>query len=437
MPFLNSLGASIHASWHLGYFRRDQYALGITANCDIIRAASAPKPFWVTELQGGTNIFSSYDPLCPSSADIAQWLWACIGSGAERVIFWTLNSRATNEEAGEWAMVNYQNEPSERLIEAGKIANILLKNNDLFKQAKPVNSDIYLLYSPESMIIFQEKVFSRNDTDEYAGRKQGAHIKSILAYYEALQEIGISCQVIQMDQFDWQAESKNPRTVILANMISVPSRFIDSIYTYVENGNKLIMTGMTGFFDEYMHNVNLSKNPFSDLLGAELKEYKFRKQDFDLILSNPQLRLPAHMLQGDIHNISANVISKSKDSITGIRNHYKNGEVIWIPSLIGLGAWQKDNVALTQLLKIEIEQAARTLPFCFKNHQPSILLRTLEVNGGYITILINSGDKTVDVEFKNEILLKPDFIFGKQREFANNTIKLLSQETVVINWDKK
>jgi len=35
-------------------------------------------------------------------------------------------------------------------------------------------------------------------------------------------------------------------------------------------------------------------------------------------------------------NLTAEAIGKSGDEITAIRNHYGNGEVVWIPSMIGL-----------------------------------------------------------------------------------------------------
>ncbi len=161
MPFLSTLGASIHAAWHLGYFERQQYTMAIAANCDIIRSAAEPKPFWVTELQRGTNIFSGFDPLCPSEDDIAQWLWTCIGSGAERIVFWTLNARASVAEAGEWGMVTFQDEPTDRLTMSGNVAKVLLEENIFFEKAKTVKSE------SEILIFTRRKILNLCDEIRY------------------------------------------------------------------------------------------------------------------------------------------------------------------------------------------------------------------------------------------------------------------------------
>ena len=38
--FLDSLGASIHPSWHFGLLARGQFALGVSYVCDLVRGAS-------------------------------------------------------------------------------------------------------------------------------------------------------------------------------------------------------------------------------------------------------------------------------------------------------------------------------------------------------------------------------------------------------------
>jgi beta-galactosidase len=123
--FLDTLGCSIHPAWHFGLLNRDQYALGVSYLNDLVRGSIEPKPYWVTELQGGNNIYSGHKPMNPTPQDIAQWTWTSIGAGADRIIFWLLNSRAEGLEAGEWSLLDFQGHPSERLRTAANIANIV------------------------------------------------------------------------------------------------------------------------------------------------------------------------------------------------------------------------------------------------------------------------------------------------------------------------
>jgi beta-galactosidase len=88
--FLTSLGGSAHASWHFSYFNREQYALAVAANCEIIRSGAGEIPWFMTELQGGNNTYSGFLALCPTKEEISQWLWIAIGSESKGAIFWCL-----------------------------------------------------------------------------------------------------------------------------------------------------------------------------------------------------------------------------------------------------------------------------------------------------------------------------------------------------------
>lgn len=437
MPFLTSLGASIHAAWHLGYFEREQYTMAIVANCDIISSAAGSKPFWITELQGGSNIFSGFDPLTPSEDDIAQWLWTGIGSGAERIIFWTLNARASAAEAGEWGMVTYQNNPTDRLRMSGNVTKTLLNEKDFFEKAKTVKSNVSLIYSPETMIIMDGKVMSSRMDEDIPGRRKGAHIKSILSYYQTLSELGITSNVKQLDHFDWEVKTDKPRVAILANMLSIPTEFKDKLYTFVENGNKLIVTGLSGFYDENRHNVYMSTDPYRKLFGATLEEYKYVGDSFSIELSNPLIQLPAHMVKGIIKVDNANVIGKLNNDVVAVRNQYGKGEVVWIPSLVGLGSWQKNNKAFAAFIKEETKEIIQQLPFGLAKYSQQIMLKTMVSGSNYITILVNMKDENSSIALEKNVNKKGRIIFGGKliEEIDINNIRLAPQETVVILWE--
>jgi len=431
MPFLSTLGVSIHASWHLSAFKRKQYTMAISAHCDIIREASFPKPFWVTELQGGDNIFSGYTPMSVYANDIAQWVWTSVMSGAERVIFWTLNQRGKGHETGEWGMITYQDEPTERLLISKKIAQVITENNEVFKDSIPLKSEITLLYSIESMITL-EKVMSNEFEDNYIGRKQEAHILSLLAYYETLLELGLPCEIKDINHFNW-AEPTTGRTVILANVIALASNKTEDIYKFVENGNNLIMTGMTGFFDEHMQNVYQKSSPFRELTGADLKGFDFIG-DYDKV-NIDGINIPVHMLIGELKNYSGTVISEKDGKITGVRNKYGNGSVTWVPSLIGLGSWQNNNSPLSDFLQNELSRNFEKLPIVFKKHMPDVIMKTLESKNGYVSMIVNNGDQTVEVSISIQANKKPMIIFGESR-MINNKIVVNSNDTVIIKWSK-
>ena len=428
-PFLTTLGVSIHASWHLRFFKRSQYTMAISAHCDIIRQASLPKPFWVTELQGGNNIFSGFEPMSVYENDIAQWIWTGIISGAERIIFWTLNPRGKGHETGEWGMITYQDEPTERLLISKEIANVVTDNELVFKNSKPLNPAVTLLYSIESMITL-EKVMSNGFDDTYKGRKQGAHILSVLAYYEVLLEMGVSCEIVNINEYNW-LESPAGHTVILANVVALAANTVKALYQFVDNGNKLIMTGMTGFFDEQMQNVYQQSSPFKDLTGADLKGFDFVGEYSEIELG--ATKLPVHMLIGELKNYSGEVISQANNKDTGVRNKYGKGEVIWIPSLVGLGSWQNNNEPLAKFLSNELKSNFDKLPFLFDKHLPGIIMKTLESEQGYISMIVNSNKTAVEIPMRRQTTTKPEFLFGKS-SYDSGKIVIGADDTLIIKW---
>ena len=117
----------------------------MSANDEIIRSGAGPLPFWLTELQGGNNLYSGGKPICPTKEETTQWLWTTLGAGAKGVIFWALNPRAAIDEPGEWALITFQREASDRLTAAHEVIRTLKQNAALIANAKPLHSGITLL----------------------------------------------------------------------------------------------------------------------------------------------------------------------------------------------------------------------------------------------------------------------------------------------------
>jgi beta-galactosidase len=149
--FLTTLGGSAHASWHFGYFSRQQYAMAMSANCEILRSGAGSIPWWMTELQGGNNTYSGQTPICPTKEEIAQWIWIVTATEGKGSMFWCLNPRSSGIEAGEWALLDFQNKPTDRMIAAKDVAEALNRNAALFTKPKEVESGINILYIRQSL----------------------------------------------------------------------------------------------------------------------------------------------------------------------------------------------------------------------------------------------------------------------------------------------
>jgi beta-galactosidase len=429
---LTSLGGSAHASWHFGYFRRSQYCVAMSANCEIIRSGAGELPWLMTEIQGGNNTYSGFNALCPTHEEIDQWLWTVIASGGKGAIFWTFNPRASGFEAGEWAMIDFQDKPSDRLTAAASVAKVITENNPLFEVAKPVESGINILYTRESLWI-EKKL--QTGGDHYEGRDIGGVMKSALSYFEALGEMGIQSNLKEIDEFDFTRSDYNGTVIILAHQVSIPSRYWQKLDDFVSKGGKLIVDGLTAYYDEHAHCIMKTGFPLRKLFGANIREFKLEGNLFDVSLNEPHLKLPGHCWRGTMVPITAKVIGFNNHDIIATRNSYGKGEVLWIPSLTGLAGRIHGYGPLSALLANEAEANLASVPFRFKGPEPGMLMKTLQSGNSFITVIINKGIESREIELVNSKNLRPSVLFsGKTGKIDNNKVTLASEETIVIQW---
>lgn len=384
--FLDTLGCSIHPAWHFGLLDRDQYALGVSYVNDLVRGSIEPKPYWVTELQGGNNIYSGSKPMDPTPQDIAQWVWTSLGSGADRVIFWLLNARQADVESGEWSLLDFEGNPSARLTTASAIARTVNDHQSFFSQARPYRSPVTILLSLKTMTF--EEVY--HDEDDPA-RSRDAHILSALGFYEALSSLGPPPRVKYFNDYDWSAETPQPRVAILPDVRELTENQIHSLHTFVAHGNTLLITGLSGFYGPHAKAWPLAGFPLAEVTGGSLKEVYLRSK-IPVVSLNipPETKLPSRFWVSSIVPTSARTIGQQAgETIATERDLPGGGRVIWIPSPIGMGAWLTDAEPLARYLQTSLPAAIGAAPFTFSQPEKDCLLRTLENHGAYITVVTN------------------------------------------------
>lgn len=431
--FLTSLGVSMHMSWHFGYFDRCQFPLGISVMSDIVRSAAGDNPFWITEMQGGNVIFSGNRILCPTGQEIEQWLWTGIGSGAEGVIFWMLNPRAAILEAGEWAMLDYKGEPSDRLTSAASVAAALRDNGRLFASSAPVKGDITILYNKESLWTQSWMADSIHDNAN-EGRKKSAVIKSVLGAYEALSVWGTMPEICEMQEYCW--DDPEGKCIILPDMVSLPSDCIPRITEFVRNGGKLIATGLTGYFNESMQCMFMKDSPLEECLGGKLKEFKAMETPyFSIEFDGTGTDVPAHMWKGIIEPVRSEVIARDGDDPVATVNSYGKGEAVWIPSLIDLGAWEKDILPLARLYGHFCEKQIQDFPLSLASPAENVIIRQMTSGDSIIAVIVNKNSSETELEFDGPIPDNARLLYGNAMP-EGSWITLDPEECIVMTYRK-
>lgn len=430
--FLTSLGGSAHASWHFGYFNREQYALAVAANCEIIRSGAGNIPWFMTELQGGNNTYSGFLALCPTKEEISQWLWISIGSESKGAIFWCLNPRSSGIEAGEWAMLNYHNEPSDRLLATADVIEIVNEHIGFFDDAKESQSGINILYTRESLWI--EKKLQMGGKS-YEGRDEGGVMKSAIAYFEALSEAGVQANFKEISEFDFTGNNYNGVAIILPHQISIPSKYWPLLEGFVQKGGRLIADGLTGYYDENAVATMRLGFPLRNLFGADVLEYKAIDDMEELVIDG--VALPAYLWRGTLKPYNATYLSYKAGELWAAQNTLGKGTVYWLPSLIGLGSRiLGDYGHLNMFLAKSLDYTSLNLPFIFEEPQKGVLMKVMGNDKEWVTIIINKSE--VRREFKLILKipsLQPIVIFANNGGKAGGThISIEAEETLVIKW---
>lgn len=417
--FLTSLGGSAHPSWHFSMFSRSRFAHAMAIEAEMLRSAAGRLPWFMTEIQGGNNIYSGARAICPTPQEVAQWLWTVIGTESKGGLFWSLNARSAGIEAGEWAMIDFQNRPSPRMLSARDVAFALKGNADFFSGAQQQRSGIDIVYAKESR--WAEQLMRQGAADPFEGRRDHAVFRSMAACYQALANRGIQASITSLDQYDFSLSDYRDRTIILSHQIALPRSAKVKLADFVKRGGMLIVEGLTAYFDQNLHCTMLGSY-WEDLLGGRVSE--FVCTDGNPLLKSCQVSLPYHWQRGSLADSESTTLTRTLG----------RGRVVWIPSCISLGAACTDDYQpLSDWLCSMVDKSPG---ITFDGYHKDVLLRVLTNHSEITTICINKSDSIQEFALKGlKPGTSPDVIFCNGKSSIDKSqIHLYPEDVMVIKW---
>lgn len=430
--FIDILGMSIHPSWALTDFQKHHYAYGIAGCCELMTGFHKDNnEIWVSEIQGGSNIFSGWAPGAPDKTDIEQWLWTSIGCNAKRVLYWSVNPRPQGNEAGEWALFGYGDKVSERVRMTTDVIDCLYKNKKVFSETKLMETPITIITTPESRFMFD----CRGDWREFRNSK--SYLKSYMAWYIMLMRLGLPVQILEAKDYNWD-DADQGRVVIFPNTISVPSTLQDKIKGFVKRGNKLIADGLAFQFDEESRSYGVVGNPYEDMFGASLLDVMYQMDsDVKINFNDSDIVLSASDLRGELIPTTAQVLAGTKEMAYATRNKYGKGEAVWVPHVIGVREFNQHDSNYAKFVFSEVENVYNKHPFVLDNKDEDLMMQTLQADGKYVTIVINCSLKDVNSKIINRSAKqKAEVVWGSKSALGEGgSINLQPRETLVIIWE--
>lgn len=430
----DALGVSIMPGTDFKFLRRRRFCKGVSALCDMAASTAGDKPFWITELQGGSNIYSGSQCFTPTARELSQWIWTAIGAGAKGVIIKSLNSASDELVAGEMSLLNLQGGKTVRSVAVAGIAHTLLGNHDIFSNIKPVKAPVTVIYTRESFEAEKRLQRRVEYNPDYEIRYEGGVLKSIIAAYEILSDRGILADIKEISEYDWNMADARKHCVVFAGQLSVPLRYYPGIREFVKLGGQVIIEGLSFCYDENMNSVFSGEFMLSDVFGGYVEEYQCRPGCYKVRLKKKKLW--TQLFSGLVRN------EASGETLSMLRNRYGRGRVLWIPSSVAFGAVATEHRQLiTRLLFKELAPIAGELPLVFRRRRFAVTMRQVQTPEGFVTIVCNNSSHRKRVRFHGDKkvsgIIYTNFYHEHPARARKKNIKLRQGQTAVVLWKDK
>lgn len=225
--------------------------------------------FWIGELQCGQAVEGLKFGIPVGPEEISKWTWACISSGAKGLFYYAYYPMSCGEEISGFGMISFSGEPNARSLQAGKIANIIANNSELFINSKPPRSDVAIMVNV-------------NVSAMLAALRTGHNrlIGALVGTYRILYSAGIYPDFIDYDNL-------TPKTLSSYSVVFSPLMFsIDETHSrmlaeFVRNGGTLLSEFRPGWSNlDGETTCEIPGQNLADLFGAKEEFVSINKESY-------------------------------------------------------------------------------------------------------------------------------------------------------------
>jgi len=316
---------SIHLAWHFGEANYE------VARCIYMQSSIATDWFkggWAAtwESTGGPQQFSggkgwdrkeqeSTAGYTVNAGTMTQLLLSYLAGGFKGVGLWSWNCRRAGWESGEYALLNRQDEPSDRAIRAGKIAQTANKYRDELWQAhKEPFVGVFVNWDNEAI---WAAVAGPNRT----------HFKE----YPIQARIGISRALINAN-IPWEHVTASDlkaglgaryKVIYLPAQVAINKELFPILEAYVKQGGRLVVDAPGGWWDEHGRVLNTAKgSDFEKIFGASISDFQYS--------NNVPRKLDNHLFTGFILEL--------KTTSAKVTERFQTGEPAIVENKLGKGS---------------------------------------------------------------------------------------------------
>jgi beta-galactosidase len=376
---------------------------------DFTRSANRENGGWfVGELQGGLGTISLLisDPV--TSNDHSIWAWSAIAKGAKGVNIYAYYPMSTGYEAGGYGLINLDGTLTERSVNAGKIAGVVNKNQELFLKGIPVKAKVGIVYNP-----LTQMVGGMQRRDYPAAMSQ-----SLIGYFQSFANHNVPVDFIHREHIE-KGELSQYKLIILPYPIMFTQEAAKELREFVSNGGYILAEARFGWNDERGFASEIIPGlGMHDIFGAREDEVRMRENvTFTVNGDNhPVLKgfKSGDLLNGSLYSQSVKLLENSNAKVLAttsegdpaiISSPYGKGEAILAGTYLGMANFSEivpnnDKFFLNLLNWAKIKRPFTTSEDGRSSNQ--IEVRLQDSDKGYLLFLINHSvnNETIDIDLK-------------------------------------
>jgi beta-galactosidase len=380
---------------------------------DFTRSANRHNRGWyVGELQAGKGTIAQLisDPVTPG--DHRVWIWSAIAKGAKAINIYAWYPMSSGYESGGYGLVNQDGSLTERAVEAGKLARIVDRHQQLFLDSQPVEAKIGIVYNPLSQMVGG------------AQRRQDfptGHHDSLIGYYRVFAENNIPVDFIHRKDLE-SGDLSQYRLILLPWSMMLTREAADGIKNFVENGGFAACDSRLAWNDDRRYaSEQIPGMGLSEVFGVREKEVWMREEAIPFVITDTDHPSVAALQIGD--RLTGTLYGKSVDLLEGsnarvlallertgdpaiVSNRYGDGETMMIGTFLGKAnhpaTTEENNRFILGLADwANIDRPVRTSHDGVSDDP--VVARLQENDNGLVLFLINHGETEESVSLAVDV----------------------------------
>lgn len=234
------VGTSYHPSWSFTFCGRERFPAMMSLGVKKTASHPSVRHVEVTEVQSGNTLSSSNRPSDVEPSELARFYLAGIFAGAESVTGWCLNQRVYDNEAGDWGLLDNNDQPTGRSKMLQKVRDVMETVDQVTGGHEPLASNVLVAFDQDSQIV------EASDSD------RGGDVKGRLVHDGALggamltallMENGVNASQCRLTDIPADGRGK---TLFLSHLVAWSEENAAKVLEFTKNGGTVVLDATSG-----------------------------------------------------------------------------------------------------------------------------------------------------------------------------------------------